>query len=90
MFQSKCSNMSILLNFTEPIMGCVGESVFQTKLTQAEKMSKYKNIPFNSLPRDFIPIKRFSTMSIRPTPCFPLRGGQRDRKRFKGHTHTFL
>lgn len=25
------------------------------------------------LPRDFIPMKRFSTMSMRPTPCFPLK-----------------
>lgn len=25
------------------------------------------------LPRDFIPMKRFSTMSIRPTPCLPLK-----------------
>lgn len=27
-------------------------------------------------PRDFIPMKRFSTMSMRPTPCLPL-GGER-------------
>lgn len=25
-------------------------------------------------PRDFIPMKRFSTMSMRPTPCLPLWG----------------
>jgi len=30
-------------------------------------LSRLENIPL-----DFIPIKRFSTMSILPTPCFPL------------------
>ena len=46
------------------------------------------------LPRDFIPMKRFSTMSMRPTPCLPLweepsghwgpRAGHQD-SRLRGH-----
>lgn len=45
-----------------------------------------KKYDFNSLPRDFMPMKRFSTMSIRPTPCFPLR----ERRRGSGtFMHSF-
>lgn len=41
----------------------------------------------SDLPRDFMPMKRFSTMSMRPTPCLPLWGEPATRGHRQGVRH---
>lgn len=55
------------------------------------RQMKWSIIVYNFLPRDFMPMKRFSTMSILPTPWLPL--WQTDRRtyinfRFRKPFHT--
>lgn len=55
------------------------------------RQMKWSIIVYNFLPRDFMPMKRFSTMSILPTPWLPL--WQTDRRtyinfRFQKPFHT--
>lgn len=44
--------------------------------TNASYKCRCVEITVHTLPRDFIPINRFSTISIRPMACFPLDKNQ--------------